>query len=109
MGIPQARRYFLTGERFGSVVAQRLNLVNEIYSDTNRDEVLNGLLKNFLGNGPSAMSEIKKLLRMNWQSSGEALTKFTAEQIFRLRASTEGQEGIRAFFEKRAPGFVVKG
>lgn len=109
MGVPQARRYFLTGERFGAAVAKNLNLVNEVYNDSNRGEILDSLVKNFLMNGPEAMGEIKKLLRLNWQTSGESLTKFTAEQISRLRASTEGQEGIRAFFEKRAPAFAAKG
>lgn len=109
MGVPQARRYFLTGERFGVTVAKGLNLVHEIYNDSNRGEVLDSLVKNFLGNGPEAMAEIKKLLRMNWQASGEALARFTAEQISHLRASAEGQEGIKAFFEKRKPAFAVKG
>lgn len=106
MGVPQARRYFLTGERFNAAEAKRLNIATEVYADDNRDALLNGFLKHFLANGPQAMAEIKHLLRMNWQASGDALAQFTAAQISRLRASAEGQEGIRAFFEKRAPGFA---
>lgn len=108
MGVPQARRYFLTGERFDAITAVRLNIANDVYSDTNKDEVLSRYVKNFLSNGPHAMGEIKKLLRANWQMPLAELTQFTAEQISALRASPEGQEGIRAFFEKRKPAFVAE-
>lgn len=105
IGQAAARRYFLTAERFDSLAAQKINLVNEVYSDATREEKLAFYLKQFLSNGPLAMAEIKKLIRTNFDLSGEALTDFTVQQIVELRTGPEGQEGMRAFFEKRKPVF----
>lgn len=107
MGVPQARRYFLTGERFGAEMAVRLNLAHAVCNAANKDEVVQGFVKQFLSSAPGAMAEIKKLLRANWQMPLESLTQFTAEQISGLRASAEAQEGILAFFEKRKPTFAL--
>ena len=107
MGVPQARRYFLTGERFDAATAVKLNLTHAIYNESNKDEVIQIFIKQFLSSAPAAMSEIKKLLRANWQLPLESLTQFTAEQISTLRTSSEAGEGIRAFFEKRKPAFVL--
>lgn len=108
IGIPNARRYFLTGERFGGETAQEIGLVNAVYDEKSKSEIYKSFLKHFLTNAPEAMAHVKKLLRLNWQSSGEELTRFTAEQISDLRASKEAQEGIKAFFEKRPASYVVK-
>lgn len=103
IGAPAARRYFLTAEHFGIDIALKLNLVNDVYNDSDRDEKIQSFTKKFLGNAPQAMSEIKKLIRMNQTLANSALTQFTAEQIATLRGAPEAQERIRAFFEKRPP------
>lgn len=113
LGIRYSRRYFLTGERFGATEAKNCGLADEIYNDATKDAVLGGFLQHFAGNAPNAMAAVKKLARMNWQchsnaAQRDALTCFTAEQIATLRASEEAQEGMQAFFEKRAPGYAVK-
>lgn len=107
MGVPQARRYFLTGERFDAATAVKLNLAHAIYNESSKDEIIQSFSKQFLSSAPAAMAEIKKLLRANWQMPLESLTQFTAEQISALRASPEAGEGIRAFFEKRKPAFAL--
>lgn len=107
MGVPQARRYFLTGERFDAATAVRLNLAHAVYNESTKEEIISGFIKQFLSSAPGAMAEIKKLLRANWQMPLESLTQFTAEQISNLRASPEALEGITAFFEKRKPVFAL--
>lgn len=105
IGVRQARRYFLTGERFTAKTAKKIGLVHEVVTDQNKDEVLNNILENILNSGPKAVAEAKILIEKNRTLTGKNLIEFTAEQISTLRASDEAQEGITAFFEKRKAGF----
>ncbi len=90
-----ARRYFLTGERFDAQTALRIGLVHEIAPDLERavERIVGGLLSS----GPEAVRAAKELIRR--RPTGEE----TAHIAARLRSGDEGQEGLRAFLEKRAP------
>jgi enoyl-CoA hydratase/carnithine racemase len=88
-----ARRYFLTGERFGAEVALRIGLVHEVTSDP--DEAVEVALRELLSSGPEAARAAKHLVRE--RPGGEEAAHVAA----RLRTSPEGQEGLRAFLEKR--------
>ena len=54
-----------------------------------------------------AQAENEALLAGIRRREGDALGRFTAETIARLRTSPEGQEGLRAFLKKRAPGWLT--
>jgi methylglutaconyl-CoA hydratase len=88
-----ARRYFLTGERFGADVALRIGLVHEIADDL--DAAVEQVVENVLAGGPEAVRAAKRLVRER-PDGAEA-----AEIAARRRTSPEGQEGLRAFLEKR--------
>ncbi len=93
-----ARRWFLTGERFGPDVALRIGLVSEI-SDR-APEVAEEVVASILAGGPEAVRAAKRLVR-------ERPAGFETAQIAAtLRASAEGQDGLRAFLERRAPGWA---
>jgi methylglutaconyl-CoA hydratase len=92
-----ARRYFLTGERFDAATALRIGLVHEVAADP--DAAANRVLAELLSSGPQAVREAKQLIRE--RPTGEA----TAQIAARLRAGEEGQEGLRAFLERRSPGW----
>jgi methylglutaconyl-CoA hydratase len=92
-----ARRYFLTGERFDAATALRIGLVEEIAEDV--DDAVDRVVAELLSSGPQATREAKRLVRE--RPSGED----TAQIAARLRASEEGQEGLRAFLERRTPGW----
>ena len=100
IGPGAARRYFVTGERFSADVALRIGLVHEV------TDGLAGAVDRVLGElltaGPEATRAAKELARAP-RSAHE-----TAERIATHRASAEGQEGLRAFLEKRAPGWTGK-
>jgi methylglutaconyl-CoA hydratase len=90
-----ARRYFLTGERFDAATAFRIGLVNGL--DPDLDEAVERVVAELLTSGPEAVRAAKALVR-DRPPAGE-LPQIAA----RRRTSTEGQEGLRAFLEKRAP------
>jgi methylglutaconyl-CoA hydratase len=92
-----ARRYFLTGERFDAETALRIGLVHELADDL--DASVERVLSELLTAGPEAVREAKKLIRE--RPTGEE----TAQIAARLRAGEEGQEGLRAFLERRSPGW----
>ena len=89
-----ARRYFLTGERFGADTALRIGLVEEVAADL--DAAVDRIVTELSTAGPEAVREAKRLVRE--RPAGEE----TAQIAARLRAGEEGQEGLRAFLEGRS-------
>jgi methylglutaconyl-CoA hydratase len=93
-----ARRYFLTGERFGAEDALRVGLVSEVAEDAG--ERAESVVRDLLAGGPVAVREAKKLIR-------ERPTGIdTAHIAATRRTSDEGQDGLRAFLDKRAPEWL---
>jgi methylglutaconyl-CoA hydratase len=98
IGDSAARRYFLTGERFDAPTALRIGLVHEVSADL--DGAVERVVGELLTSGPQAVREAKRLIRLRPQ--GEE----TAQLAARLRAGDEGQDGLRAFLERRKPGWL---
>jgi methylglutaconyl-CoA hydratase len=97
IGSGAARRYFTTGERFDADVALRIGLVHEVSLDL--EDAVDRVLGEILSAGPEAARVAKDLARYP-HSPDE-----TARAIAERRASDEGQEGLRAFLEKRRPSW----
>src|SRR5262245_60249716 len=95
LGPGAARRYVLTGERFGPEGALRVGLVSEIAPSTDH------VVAELLSSGPAAVREAKRLVRPD-PGDGRALAELAA----RMRTSDEGQDGLRAFLERRKPGWT---
>jgi methylglutaconyl-CoA hydratase len=93
IGTGNARRYFLTGERFDAETALRIGLVHEVAADL--DAAVERVVGELLSAGPKAVRWAKRLVSER-PDGGE-----TARWIAERRASDEGQEGLRAFLEKR--------
>jgi methylglutaconyl-CoA hydratase len=92
-----ARRYFLTGERFDAETALRIGLVHEVTEDL--DTAVDKVVGELLAAGPEAVREAKRLIRRGPDGQDAAQT------AARLRSGAEGQEGLRAFLEKRSPAW----
>jgi methylglutaconyl-CoA hydratase len=97
IGSSWARRYFVTGERFGAGVALAIGLVHEVADDL--DAAVDAVVGELLSAGPSAVRGAKELARAPLSGAE------TAERIAAQRTSAEGQDGLRAFLEKRAPSW----
>jgi methylglutaconyl-CoA hydratase len=93
-----ARRYFLTGERFDASTALRIGLVSEVADDL--DGAVERVVGELLSSGPEASREAKRFVR-DHPSGADA-----AQTAARLRTSEEGQEGLRAFLERRKPAWM---
>jgi len=93
-----ARRYFMTGERFTAEVALGIGLVDEVSEDA--DETADALVRDILLGGPQAVREAKRLVRE--RPTGIETARIAAAR----RTSEEGQDGLRAFLERRRPGWA---
>ncbi len=98
IGPGATRRYFLTGERFDAETALRIGLVHEVSEDL--DGAVAAVVEALLQGGPEAVRAAKQLVRE--QPIGEA----TAQIAARRRTSEEGQDGLRAFLDKRRPSWL---
>jgi methylglutaconyl-CoA hydratase len=96
IGPGHARRLFLTGERFDAETALRIGLVHVVTDGL--DEEVDRVVGELLESGPEATRAAKRLARER-PSAGEELARIAAG----LRAGEEGQEGLRAFLERRRP------
>lgn len=107
IGARQARRYFLTGERFDAAEAYRIGLVHDIVPSAELDDRVNEVLGKLMLAGPRAQLECKALIRgVAHRPIDAAVIGGTAEHIAAVRASAEGKEGVAAFLDKRAAAWV---
>ena len=97
-GAGAARSLFHTGERFDAETALRIGLVDEVADDF--DAAVESQVAAILKSGPEATRAAKRLTREQ-PSDPRELARIAAG----LRAGGEGQEGLRAFLEKRRPGW----
>jgi methylglutaconyl-CoA hydratase len=101
IGSGAARRYFLTGERFDAATALHIGLVHEVAPPSELDGAVSAVLGELETAGPQAVQEAKRLIREGPRDEA------TAQIAARLRAGEEGQEGLRAFLERRRPGWTA--
>jgi len=107
VGIGAMRRYALTAERFDAAEAKRIGLINEVVESTEQlDEWISNVSESLLANGPNALTACKQVLTdvvgRDWDES----ERLTTQRISELRVSPEGQEGLKAFLEKRSANWT---
>jgi methylglutaconyl-CoA hydratase len=103
IGVSASRELFLTGSRFGAARARELGLVHEVVPDAELDEAVDRRIAELLTSSPSAVAASKALIRDVAGESPKDVIGLTTSRIAAQRVSPEGQEGIRAFLEKRKP------
>lgn len=109
IGVRHARRLFISGEVFDAAMAARIGLLHETVAPDQLDEAIDRALHFLAKGGPIAQDEAKRLaLRVGGMTreSAERADAENAELIARLRVSEEGQLGLAAFLDKRAPDWV---
>jgi methylglutaconyl-CoA hydratase len=106
IGEAAARELFLTGERFEAVRALEIGLIRAAVPEDDLDAAVEGRVKELLQAGPRAIAEAKALIREVAFRRVEDVQRYTVERIAEIRTTAEGQEGMRAFLEKRKPYWV---
>jgi methylglutaconyl-CoA hydratase len=101
IGQGHARALFFTAERFGTERAVQIGLVHVVKPLGHLDEEIDRLAGEILGSAPHAIARAKALIAEVPQLTPADARQHTAETIAALRVSPEGQEGLRAFLERR--------
>ncbi len=110
IGVHNARRFFLTAEVFDAQTARHAGLVHHIVEPEQLMAEAVVHARNFLNNGPRAMSATKALIRRIAPVHVDpAVTDHTCELIAQLRASDEGQQGLNAFFTRLPAPWIPDG
>lgn len=108
IGASHARALFLTGERFGAQRALAIGLIHEIVVQAELDGRIAEIVGEFASAGPSAVSAAKALIADVRATDYDATKALTARAIAKQRTSPEGQEGLRAFLERRTATWVTE-
>jgi methylglutaconyl-CoA hydratase len=103
VGRSAARELFLTGARFSARRAREIGLVHQVVPTEDLDRAVDAYVREFLAAGPEAVAAAKALISQVAGQAVEDCAPLTARIIAERRVSTEGQEGLRAFLEKRQP------
>jgi methylglutaconyl-CoA hydratase len=106
IGRSAARELFLTGARFPAARAREIGLVHEVVPAAGLDAAVDRYVAELLTAGPAAIAAAKALIPLVSGKSTEETTAITAAAIAARRVSKEGQEGLRAFLEKRKPKWI---
>ncbi len=105
IGPRAARRYMLTGERFGAAEAHRLGLVHVLVPDqAGMSSEAERITAALLAGAPGAIRQAKDLLAaVTYMPLDRELIDDTARRIADARATDEAKEGLASFLEKRKP------
>jgi methylglutaconyl-CoA hydratase len=101
IGQSAARELFLTASRFTAQRAREIGLVHAVAPATELDARVDAFVRELLTSAPGAITGAKALIRAVAGRDPSTVSELTAEAIARHRVSPEGQDGMRAFLEKR--------
>jgi methylglutaconyl-CoA hydratase len=117
IGASHARSLFVSAERFLAPRAREIGLVHEVAASPKElQAAVERVVSNMLQCGPQAMATAKRLiLDLSWPERRESVARggsdyceYVSKTLAELRVSPEGQEGLKAFLEKRHPSWIRK-
>ena len=98
-----AMEVLLTGRRFSAAEALALGLLNEVVPAAELDAATDRWLENLLACAPLSLRAIKQIVRRTAHMTAADARMTNLPALVEVLASSDGDEGIRAFSEKRAP------
>ena len=103
-GVAFATAAFVTGMRFDAKKAEQVGLVSSVEDGHHELDAKLGLfIQAILLGAPAAVNAAKRLVREVAGRDPADVRDLTVERIAAARTGDEGQEGLRAFLEKRPP------
>jgi methylglutaconyl-CoA hydratase len=106
IGPSAARELFLTGARFSAARARDIGLVHAVVPESALDSTVQSYVSELLSSAPEAVTAAKRLIAQVTGRSAEEVADLTASTIATHRISREGQDGMRAFLEKRRAPWI---
>lgn len=107
IGESHARALFLTAERFTADRALAIGLVHQVIPAAELDDAVRATVRNIALCGPAGVRAAKRMAMTVTLIPDAEARELTANTIAGLRVSEEGQEGIRAFLEKRTATWAL--
>lgn len=109
IGNAAARELMLTGRRFTAEEAKAFGMVNSVVEASEMVDKEQSYIAEFLQASPDAIAQCKALIRMNQglDDPYDPIFERTSRLIAAQRVSAAGQEGLKAFFEKRKPQWGI--
>ena len=109
IGRSAARELFLTGARFSAARAKEIGLVHAVVEEAELDRVVAKCVNDLLTSAPEAVAAAKELIAAVATQTRTSATEYAIDAIADRRVSAEGQEGMGAFLQKRAPSWTSQG
>ncbi len=106
IGRSAARELFLTGGRFSAARAKEIGLVHAVGDEADLDRMIARHVNEVQTAGPHAVAAAKALIAEVSRQDRTAATEYCIDAIAVQRVSGEGQEGMRAFLDKRKPSWT---
>jgi methylglutaconyl-CoA hydratase len=106
IGISAARELFLTATRFSAARAKEIGLVHAVVPEADLDAAIDAYVRELVTSAPGAITGAKHLIAAVAGRIPAEVADLTAQTIARHRVSDEGQDGMRAFLEKRKAGWI---
>jgi len=104
IGPGEMRRYGLTAEKISATDARRIGLIHEVFGgESEMDAWIQNICELLKSNGPQALAAAKRTFSEVDGMMWDDVQSRTTQKIAELRASPEGQEGLKSFLEKRKP------
>lgn len=106
VGLGFATAAFISGIRFDSHRAFATGLLHSVVDAGQLDPEIGRFIDAILGGGPEAVNAAKRLVREVAGRSPAEVRDLTVDRIAAARVGAEGQDGMRAFLEKRPPAWL---
>jgi methylglutaconyl-CoA hydratase len=103
IGESAARELFLTGMRFSAARAKEIGLVHAVVAKDALDAAVHHYVQELLSASPTGLAAAKTLIAKVSRLAPEDAISVTANAIAAQRVSPDGQEGLKAFLDKRKP------
>jgi methylglutaconyl-CoA hydratase len=107
IGEAKAKELMLTARMFTGEYAASIDLVSISVDDENKlEQELQEIIKQLLANNSNALRKTKEMISQLYSLSDlDRVKHYTAELLALARVSSDGQEGMAAFLEKRKPNW----
>jgi methylglutaconyl-CoA hydratase len=106
MGAAKARRVFMSSRLFDAAEARDLNLLARVVAPDDLDAAIEAEVVPYLSCAPGAVADAKALVRSLGPRIESDIVDATIRALVARWESPEAIEGITAFFDKRAPGWI---